>query len=281
MQLEELRDKVDFITGKGNTEGLTKEDYFTLKCILYEINEIVAHKNAHFSYSEISMDIENLILQIEESNTILHDIHPKDLEYVRKRDFLLPLVLADSGKIGRMTGKNGYMFNCPYHQEITPSFRVKDFENGFYCFGCGISGDVYTYLKKIQKMELKEAYSFLQKVYLQKEEEKSDKHHDLIVKYQNAILSNEHIELLEKGRERFKKHDLDFMPNSYTLVRDFYEDKFKTIERIKNRELDPDFKDREAIASVVLDSYKLAQNEEFRKRYTMFNEIRKKRRMFL
>ena len=122
-------------------------------------------------------------------------------------------------------------------------------------------------------MEFKEAYFLLQKIYLQKEEEPNDEHHDLILKYQNSVISDEHIKLLEKGRERLEKYDLDFMPNSRILVRDFYEDKFRTIERIKNKELDPDFKNREAIESVIVSGGKLAQNEEFRKRYKRFNEI--------
>lgn len=280
MELKEAKDKLESIEMKAWKEGLTKEDYFFLKDMLYEIDKTLVNKNAHFDYNWIDLDIENLILLIEESNTILHDIHPKNVEYVMKRDSLLPLVLADSDKVGRMTGKNGYMFLCPYHNEITPSFRVKDFENGFFCFGCGCSGNVFAYFKYTQKMDLKEAYSLLQKIYLQKEEESDDKDHDLILKYQNSITSNEHIELLEKGRERLERYDLDFMPNSRVLVRDFYEDKFKTIERIKNKELDPDFKNRKAIERVILSGNTLANNEKFRARYKKLGEIQMRRRFY-
>lgn len=279
MELKEARDKLHAIKMKAWKEGLTKEDYFFLKDMLYEIDKTLVNKNAHFDYNWIGIDIENLILCIEESNTVLHDIHPKDVEYVLKRDSLLPLVLADSDKVGRMTGKNGYMFACTYHNERTPSLRIKDFENGFFCFGCGMGGNVMTYFKETRKMKFKEAYSLLQKIYLQKEEEPNDEHHDLILKYQNSITSNAHIELLEKGRERLEKYDLDFMPNSRILVRDFYEDKFRTIERIKKKELDPDFKNRGAIESVK-GPFGKAKNEEFRKRYKKLGEIQRQRRFY-
>lgn len=36
---------------------------------------------------------------------------------------------------------------CPFHNEKTASFTV--YENGsYYCFGCGASGDVFTFVKK-------------------------------------------------------------------------------------------------------------------------------------
>lgn len=37
---------------------------------------------------------------------------------------------------------------CPFHQEKTPSFTVHSGQQFFYCFGCGESGDVFTFLMK-------------------------------------------------------------------------------------------------------------------------------------
>ncbi len=269
MRVEEVQALYYAWVRKGTRQGLTKDDYFALKDLLYEVEGICTHRDANDKYGEYALSIENLIHCIEESNTILHDIHPKNAEYVQKKDSLLPLILADSSSRGRlkMTGENGYMFLCPYHNEKTASFRLKDFENGFYCFGCGASGNVFSYLQAIQRMEFKDAFSFLQKVYLQKEFSEDDPDIDLITMYQQAIISDEHRYLLDLGRERLKKRNSDFMPKSNVLVDDYYADKYRTIERIKNQELDPYFKHREPIQRLVLPEDAYAQNEEFRERY--------------
>lgn len=39
---------------------------------------------------------------------------------------------------------------CPFHQEKTPSFNVSPERNAYYCFGCHASGDVFSFLQKIE-----------------------------------------------------------------------------------------------------------------------------------
>jgi DNA primase len=47
--------------------------------------------------------------------------------------------------------------NCPFHEERTPSFHVIP-EKGFYtCFGCGKSGDVFSFVMERQGMDFIEA----------------------------------------------------------------------------------------------------------------------------
>ncbi|RMH55245.1 MAG: DNA primase [Candidatus Hydrogenedentota bacterium] len=46
---------------------------------------------------------------------------------------------------------------CPFHDEKTPSFFVND-QHGYYkCFGCGESGDIFTFLQKISGISFGEA----------------------------------------------------------------------------------------------------------------------------
>ena len=50
---------------------------------------------------------------------------------------------------------------CPFHGEKTPSFNINT-ENGyFHCFGCGVGGDVITFVMKIENLDYMEAVKFL------------------------------------------------------------------------------------------------------------------------
>ena len=47
---------------------------------------------------------------------------------------------------------------CPFHHEHTPSFFVNDALGYYKCFGCGESGDVYTFLEKIRAHEFSRSF---------------------------------------------------------------------------------------------------------------------------
>ena len=46
---------------------------------------------------------------------------------------------------------------CPFHGEKTPSFSVNPQEQFYYCFGCGASGDVFTFLMEYLHVDFPEA----------------------------------------------------------------------------------------------------------------------------
>ncbi len=50
---------------------------------------------------------------------------------------------------------------CPFHGEKTPSFNIYTENGSFYCFGCGVGGDVITFVMKIENLDYMEAVKFL------------------------------------------------------------------------------------------------------------------------
>lgn len=51
---------------------------------------------------------------------------------------------------------------CPFHSEKTPSFTV--YPDHYHCYGCGATGDHYTWLDKIEGLKFKEAVERLSKM---------------------------------------------------------------------------------------------------------------------
>ncbi len=54
-------------------------------------------------------------------------------------------------------GKGDYWACCPFHQEKSPSFHVDDRRNRYKCFGCGASGDHFTFLCETEGLSFPEA----------------------------------------------------------------------------------------------------------------------------
>lgn len=50
---------------------------------------------------------------------------------------------------------------CPFHNEKTPSFTVYPDSSSFYCFGCQVGGDIFTFTKLIENLDYVEAVKLL------------------------------------------------------------------------------------------------------------------------
>ena len=57
----------------------------------------------------------------------------------------------------RKAGAQRYTGLCPFHKEKSPSFSVHAGQQFYYCFGCHESGDVFTFVGKIENITFPEA----------------------------------------------------------------------------------------------------------------------------
>lgn len=57
-------------------------------------------------------------------------------------------------------GKN-LRARCPFHNEKTPSFFVSPDRGSFYCFGCGVKGDIFSFVEQMEGLDFKGALKLL------------------------------------------------------------------------------------------------------------------------
>ncbi len=78
---------------------------------------------------------------------------------VRERASILDVVgaqvaLSPAGS-GRLKGL------CPFHEEKTPSFSVNPSANLYHCFGCGVGGDIFDFVMRLDNLQFGEAVEHL------------------------------------------------------------------------------------------------------------------------
>lgn len=54
-----------------------------------------------------------------------------------------------------------YKACCPFHKEKTPSFTVSEEKQLFYCFGCGVGGDMFKFIELQERVDFSEALRIL------------------------------------------------------------------------------------------------------------------------
>ena len=56
-----------------------------------------------------------------------------------------------------------YWANCPFHHEKSPSLCINEDEQYYHCFGCGESGNVISFVMKMESLDFLDAINFLAK----------------------------------------------------------------------------------------------------------------------
>ena len=60
----------------------------------------------------------------------------------------------------KRSGRN-YFGLCPFHKEKSPSFSVSSDKQIFHCFGCGVGGNVFHFISKIENINFIESVTLL------------------------------------------------------------------------------------------------------------------------
>ena len=80
------------------------------------------------------------------------------IEEVRMRSDIVDII---SGYV-KLQKKGSNLFGlCPFHQEKSPSFSVSPSRQMYHCFGCGVSGNVITFVMEYENYSFREAMEML------------------------------------------------------------------------------------------------------------------------
>jgi DNA primase len=80
----------------------------------------------------------------------------EDFKETVKQQADIVRIIGDYIKL-KKAGAQNYSGLCPFHGEKTPSFSVHATRQFYHCFGCGVSGDVFSFVQKIENVTFPEA----------------------------------------------------------------------------------------------------------------------------
>src|SRR5580693_4795558 len=80
----------------------------------------------------------------------------EDFKEIVKAQADIVRIIGDYIKL-KKAGAQNYSGLCPFHGEKTPSFSVHATRQFYHCFGCGVSGDVFSFVQKIENITFPES----------------------------------------------------------------------------------------------------------------------------
>lgn len=117
--------------------------------------------------------------------------NPGDLAHTVKQQADIVRVVGEYVPL-KQRGMNHWGL-CPFHQEKTPSFSVHSGRQWFHCFGCGKSGDVFTFVQQVENITFFEALRLIaQKLDIKLPKMEYSSEHEAQEAKQRAILTEMH-----------------------------------------------------------------------------------------
>lgn len=80
------------------------------------------------------------------------------IEEIRNKNDIVDII--SQYVILKRSGRNFFGL-CPFHKEKSPSFSVSPDKQIFHCFGCGVGGNVFHFISKIENISFKETLEML------------------------------------------------------------------------------------------------------------------------
>lgn len=85
--------------------------------------------------------------------------YPEELvEEIRQKNDIVDVI---SSYVKLQRKGSSYMGLCPFHNEKSPSFSVSAAKQMYHCFGCGVGGNVFTFLMEYENYTFVEALKHL------------------------------------------------------------------------------------------------------------------------
>ena len=123
---------------------------YSIKIILYE--------RKTKKENDFSCRITTLETFIREEIKEMAWFSEEKIEEVRSRNDIVE-VIGNYVKLKR--SGSGYVGLCPFHNEKSPSFSVNPARQMYKCFGCGVGGNVITFLMEYENYSFPEAMQSL------------------------------------------------------------------------------------------------------------------------
>ncbi len=136
---------------------------------------------------------------------------------------------------------NSHVGKCPFHNDKTPSFSVSDEKGLFYCFGCGVGGNIFTFLQKYKNVTFQEALKIVADFLGIKLDDKLSKtninkasslykllleaNHYFINQLENNKFAKEYINNRGINVECIKKYKLGLCPQNIIDFKNFFNSK--------------------------------------------------------
>ncbi|EKD56515.1 MAG: hypothetical protein ACD_58C00166G0003 [uncultured bacterium] len=190
-----------------------------------------------------------------------------NVEEIKKR---LDIVDFISGYLTLKKAGINYKAPCPFHSEKSPSFMVSPERQIFKCFGCSESGDVFSFLMKMEGLNFPEALEMLanragviidkhvNKEVYQKEKDVKTRlykinklaaqvYHKILLEHPSAQEARDYLKKRKLDNKTIKDFTVGYAPTQPVLAnflhqRGFYESEVRSAgnpDRFKNRIIFP------------------------------------------
>jgi DNA primase len=84
-----------------------------------------------------------------------------DAKTIKSRIDLVDYCISQGVMLKPLGISGEYLGNCPFHEDVKPSFQVNRKKGLWHCFGCGAGGDVISFVMKQNDVRFREALAIL------------------------------------------------------------------------------------------------------------------------